>query len=266
MSCRALPSARSLLPSLLIALGACYTPRGARVPLVIPFSPIEGAAPSVPQGISFSGFFGDGLWGQEQERAEIRGYGGGFALADRVEFTIGSFHSTKEVEGVEGRDLDGPDVETTALKVRLLDLGSRRMTVGFRVAASRASRHELEGTVGAGQHDELDVWDLSLPVEVRWVGDEGFWSFVAGYAAPRFVRQEFRSFEQEDTGTAWGLSVGFKTVRKWVGVVTEATLIRTADLKVGGYGSNPGWTFLPSIAGKIYLAFGDQGPTAGGAP
>ena len=49
-----------------------------RVPLPVPFSAVGGSRPATPQGVQAFGEFGDGVWGQEQERVEI---GGGGVLA-----------------------------------------------------------------------------------------------------------------------------------------------------------------------------------------
>lgn len=247
-------STRWILVVPALASAGCYTPTaGVRVPLPVPLSPVEGAAPTLVEGLSLSGFFGDGFWGQEQERAELLGFGAGLSAADRVEFTASAFHSTRSVPGPADADLNGPAVNVLAFKARLIDLGSDRLTAGVRVGWFETDRTQSDANGGEAQNDRLSVWDVSVPIEVRALGADGFLGHVAAYVAPRVIRQTFHSFGDRDRGTAKGLALGFKTTGARLGVVTEATLIRTPEIDVGGYRSDPGWMLVPSITAKIYL-------------
>ena len=73
---------QTVLFALLAGAPSCV--ETVRVPLAVPLPAVGGSRPATPQGLQFIGEFGDGLWGQEQERAEMAGGGVGFAMPGPV--------------------------------------------------------------------------------------------------------------------------------------------------------------------------------------
>ncbi len=74
---------RTVLVALLAGTSSCAAPP-RRLPLAVPLPAVSGSRPATPQGLWAFAEFGDGVWGQEQERVEMAGVGVGFSLRDRI--------------------------------------------------------------------------------------------------------------------------------------------------------------------------------------
>jgi hypothetical protein len=130
--------------------------------------------------------FGDGVWGQEQERAEMGGGGLGFALRDRVEFSVAGYGSTREVQVSSGERHRGEATTAVRGKVRFGDFPGDRMSVAVHVAYMGSSRESSDL-----QSERLNAWDVALPVEF-YPGGDGFIDYRWGvYAGPSLVSQTF---------------------------------------------------------------------------
>ena len=150
---------RTVLVALLAGPASCRT--SVRVPLAVPLTAVGGSRPATPQGLQLISEFGDGVWGQEQERAEIGGGGLGFAMQDRIEFSISGYASTRSVQDSLGNDHTGEPVTGVRGKIRLGDLLGGRASLGIHIAHMTSQRER-----GDVQDERLTSWDIALPLEV----------------------------------------------------------------------------------------------------
>ena len=84
---------RTVLVALLAGTSSCAAPP-MRLPLAVPLAAVGGSRSATPQGLWALAEFGDGVWGQEQERVEVYGVGVGFAMRDRFEFNVSGYQPT----------------------------------------------------------------------------------------------------------------------------------------------------------------------------
>ncbi len=239
---------RTVLVALLAGTSSCGRPP-RRIPLPVPFSAVGGSRPATPQGVRAFGEFGDGVWGQEQERAEIFGGGVGFALRDRIEFSVSGYEPTPEV----------PDNATTIIvrgKIRLGDFMGGRASVGIHVAHMTADRE-----TGSVQDERLTAWDVALPVTIypaalQFAGAEHRWGV---YAAPRLVFQTFEDRLAGETtkGTLAAGLLGVVARWKYVAVRGEMNLAHTPSMGFGNTTFQGGWILLPMASVSLFLPIGD---------
>ena len=203
----------------------------------------------MPQGLQLFGDFGDGVWGQEQERVEVGGGGVGFALLDRVEFTVSGYGTTSDAD-------DAPTTVVARSKVRLGDFMGGRASVGIHVAYMSANRAS-----GSVQDDWLNAWDVALPVTIypdalQFAGPENRWGV---YAAPRLIFQTFEDRVARETtkGTAAAGLLGAVARWKYVAVRGELNVAHTASLSLGNTTTQGGWILLPLISLSVILPIGD---------
>ena len=128
-----------------------------RVPLVVPLAPVGGSRPAGPQGIHLGGEFGDGVWGQEQERAEMAGGVIGWSQRDRFEVSGTAHNSTRTVRDEEGAEHRGVATSGVRGKVRLGDFHDGRASVAVQVGIMNAARES-----GEEQHESLSALDLAV--------------------------------------------------------------------------------------------------------
>lgn len=237
-----------ILIALLPALGACAT--YARVPLAVPLPTVGGARPATPQGLELVASFGDGVWGQEQERAEMVGGGLALAVADRVEIAFSSHQSTREVTTGTGDRHNGEPTVALRGKMRLGDLLTDRVSVAVHAAYMNSSR--VSGDV---QDEAMTAWDVAIPVEF-YPGGRGFvdyrWSL---YAGPRLVSQSFedRLAGAESTGSLVALLIGGAARWRHFSLAGEVNFARTTPMIPGVPSADAGWIVLPVLGLRAML-------------
>ena len=141
---------RTALACLLATTASCTTV--VRVPLAVPLPSVGGSRPATPQGLQLIGEFGDGVWGQEQGRAEIGGFGIGFALRDRVEFNISGYGSTRTVLDSLGGDHTGEPIAGVRGKIRLGDFLGGRASLGIHIAHMTSHRDRPMSKTSGWRH------------------------------------------------------------------------------------------------------------------
>jgi hypothetical protein len=195
------------------------------------------------------GQFGDGVWGQEQERVEIAGFGFGVALRDRVEFTISSYVPTRTVQNQTGETTTG-----VGGKVRLGDFYGGRASVGINVVYMSAQRDR--GTV---QDERMAALDIALPVAFYPFGEQFVDHRWSVYVAPRLVFQTFedRLVSETTKGTLAAALLGVAARWRYVALTGELNFARTPSLSFGGTTSQSGWLLLPIASVTGMLPIGD---------
>ena len=235
--------AHALLGSVILVLNGCQVP--LRVPLGVPLPPVGGARPATPGGIFAGASFGDGLWGQEQLRAEMAGYRAGLTAGDRVALEIFGQTTTRSVSDSLGGSESPPMTEGVAVTVRLIGFDDGRGALGMRLARSAADRSS-----DPLQDDQLVVLDLAIPLEYRPLSRDSIVDTrLSLHAGPRFVHQTFDqgALGPETRGTAFGGFLGVGGRWRYLSITGEAAVVRTPSLLVGGTASPPGWILLPSL-------------------
>ena len=148
---------------LLLGSTSCY--EVVRVPLAVPLPVVGGARPATPQGLEIIAEFGDGVWGQEQERAEMVGAGIGVAINDRIELSSNAFASSRGIKDSSGDEHHGETSVALRGKMRLGDFADGRGAFGVHVAYSYAERERDDV-----QDERLSALDLAFPVEFYRAG------------------------------------------------------------------------------------------------
>ena len=245
--------AQAVLVALSSATGSCVTP--IRVPLAVPLAAVGGSRPATPQGLQLIAEFGDGVWGQEQERAEIAGLGFGISLRDRVELNTSVYGSTREVRDTNGNTHLGEDIFGVRGKVRLGDLREGRASFGLHLAHVSTQREN------SAQDERLTGFDIALPLTVYpWDLEFGGADYRWGvYAAPRLVLQTFedRSVRETTKGTLAAALVGIAARWRYVAVTGELNFARTPSMTFRQVTFQGGWHLLPMVSVRGMIPFGD---------
>ena len=133
---------RTVLVALLAGTSSCVP--SVRIPLPVPLPSVGGSRPATPQGLHLALEFGDGVWGQEQERVEMGGGGLGISVGDRIELGVSGYGATRRVQS-------RTSATTTAVrgKVRLGDFAGGRASVGLHVTGMASGRLEGDQVVNA---------------------------------------------------------------------------------------------------------------------
>lgn len=244
---------------LCVAGGACgpIVP-DPRVPLPVPLPAVEGARPSVGNGIFIAGSFGDGFWGQERERVELTGAAFGIAIANRVEVDVHEYGSNRTVDDENGVPHTGAGASTVRAKVVVTESDGGDWTFGVVGAYSTASR-----TVRDVQDERASAWDLVFPVEYEALTEPEPGRRLGLYGGPRFIRKSFESRlaiqegPSEDAGVAWGGLLGLRARMGWLQLAAEGSLMRSPRLQVGPFGSEAGWMFIPALSAKLVIPIGE---------
>jgi hypothetical protein len=244
---------------LLVALGGLVSAscvETIRVPLAVPLSPVAGARPATPSGLLLGIDFGDGLWGQEQERAEMVGGGIGFAADDRVEVNLGGSWSTRTVRNSSGNPHTGEPTNTVRVKVRLADFWDTRGAVGLHVARSSASR--VRDDV---QADYLTALDIAVPIEIYRTNGPLDGTRLGAYIAPRVMLQIFEDRRtrpwRTTKGTMLGALVGVAGRWRYIALSGELNFVRTPLMHFENATFGNGWHLLPTGRFRVMLPLGD---------
>lgn len=239
---------RTIILSLLSVTASCAT--HVRVPLAVPLPAVGGSRPATPQGLQLIGEFGDGVWGQEQQRAEMIGLGVGIASRDRIEVGGLSYRSTRTVRDERGRVHDGERTDGVRGKIRLIDAAGDRMSIGLHMAFMASDRRGNDV-----QDDRLILWDMAVPVEFYLRGDSVPDTRWGIYAGPRLAYQMFDDGRTGRTsrGALTGGFAGLAARLRFFAVSGELNLARTADM---GFGTDPTgseWLLLPMASVRVLL-------------
>lgn len=240
-----------------LSLSACL--ENIRVPLPSPLSTVGGARPAVHQGFELVAEFGDGVWGQEQERAEMVGGGVGVALGGRVEVQYLDFSPTKKVvSDSTGNDHAGESADHLKGKVLVKEFETQRLAVGIHLATSGADRRA--GTV---QDESLRSVDFALPVEFDWVRSpkgtrNSAVKDLSVFAGPRIIHQRLddNRTRESESGTLWGLNFGLRTRLSYISLIGELNLAWTPEMTLGGIRSQSGFIVLPMGGVRVLIPFG----------
>jgi len=222
-------------------------PPPRRIPLAVPLPAVGGSRPATPQGVQLNFAFGDGGWGQEQERVEIGGSGVGFALRDRIEFNVLGYAPTRG-------ESDPATTVGVRGKVRFGDFMGGRASVGMHVARMTAAR-ERSGL----QDERLTAWDVALPLTFYPVSGQFIDHRWAVYAAPRLVFQTFddRMTNETTNGTLAAALLGVARRWRYVAVTGEINFAHTPSMSFGNTPLQGGWILLPMASVSVILPISD---------
>ncbi len=235
---------RTVLVALLAGTSSC-APAPVRIPLAVPLAAVGGSRPATPQGLELSLEFGDGVWGQDQERVEIAGAGFGFAIRDRFELSVSGYQPSGRVQGQTGE-------ATTEVrgKIRLGDFMGGWASIGVHVARMTSERRDLDA-----QDERLTAWDLALPMTFYTSGAQFVDHRWSVYAAPRLIFQRFedRMTSEVTKGTLAAALVGVRARWRRVAVTGEMNLAHTPGLNFGNTTFQGGWILLPMASVSVIL-------------
>ena len=251
------------LPRFLLILAVSSSLSGCvehiRVPLPSPLSTVGGARPPVYQGFQLISEFGDGVWGQEQERAEMIGGGLGLAMGGRVELQFLAFSPTKKVVSDEtGRSHSGASANQFKGKVLVEKFEAQRLNLGVHLAVSGASRE-----AGGAQDESLRSVDLAVPVEFDWIrSPEGTRNSsvkdLSVFAGPRIIHQSLddKQTGESESGTLWGINFGLRSRLSYIGLIGELNFAWTPGMTLGGIRSERDFIVLPMAGVQVLIPFG----------
>ena len=233
---------RTVLFALLAGTFSCGPPP-MRIPLAVPLSAVGGSRPATPQGLQLFAEFGDGVWGQEQERVELLGVGVGFALRDRFELSVSGYGPTRADPGA------ATTVEVRG-KIRIGDFMGGRASVGIHVASMTAQRERF-----GVQDERLTAWDIALPLTYYPAGDQFIDHRWGVYVAPRLVFQNFedRLAGEAINGTLAAALLGVVARWRHVALTGEMNIARTPGISFGNTPSPGGWILLPMASVSVIL-------------
>lgn len=225
-----------------------------RVPLAVPLAPVGGSRPASPQGIHFGAEFGDGVWGQEQERAEMAGGVVGFSARDRVEVLLTAHNATRTVYDSNGDAHGGEATAGVRGKVRLGDFREGRASAGVHFAVMAAAR---EG--GDRQDERLSAVDLAVPVEYYPIGGPLVDYRFGIFAAPRLTFQSFEDRLARETtrGTMVTGLVGLVGRWRYFCVSGELNLSRTPTMTFDDATFASGLHVLPVMGVRAVIPIGE---------
>lgn len=240
-----------LLGSLLLVPFGCV--EYVRVPLAVPLPAVGGARPAGPQGIHLLAEFGDGVWGQEQERAEMAGLGISVSFLDRGEATWSNYASTRQVRDSTGNAHSGELTRSVLGKLRIWDFREGQVSVGVHVARMHGRR-----TQGRVQNEEITAWDVALPVELYRLPWNLGLDRMGVYAAPRVVLEAFYDRQTEITraGTMMGGLAGISGRWRYVALAGELNVLNRPSIDYQGVPSGSGWILLPMGSVRFILPIG----------
>ena len=152
---------------LVLCVAACAAPP-TRLPLLVPFSPTNGATPVPGNGIGLGMDIGSSLRGPELARGEIRTASIGVGMGDRFSIWYGSPHSDDYVDGAHAHTgveqvrakvlLARPFEGRAALAILGGHAWGQRTAVGFVTYPSYASVPL--------QDDKVWSWEVAAPAEL----------------------------------------------------------------------------------------------------
>ena len=248
------PDGHSRIFLFTLIAGAASCAPSVRVPLAVPLPAVGGSRPATPQGLQLIGAFGDGVWGQEQQRAEMAGGGFGFAAGDRFEFSALAYGSTREVRNANGSSDYGEPTFAARGKIRLHDFGGGMASIGVHTAVLGSQRWRYDV-----QDDLLLAWDVALPLEFHPLGGPSPDHRLGLYVAPRFVFQtlEDRARRVTAKGTMAGGLLGLAARWRYVALSGELNFAKTPTMSYVGTTFPGGWLALPMAGVSVIIPLGN---------
>lgn len=225
-----------------------------RVPLAVPLAPLGGSRPAGPQGIHVGAEFGDGVWGQEQERAEMAGGVVGVSVGDRFEILATAHSSTRTVRDSGGHEHTGEVTNGIRGKLRLGDFREGRASAAVHLAIMSSARERLDE-----QDERLSAVDLAVPVEFYPVGGPLVAYRFGIFMAPRLTFQRFedRLARETTTGTMVSAVVGLVGRWRYFAVSGELNFARTPTLTFDDATFESGVHMLPVMGLRGIVPIGD---------
>jgi len=237
---------------LVVSPAACI--EYVRVPLAVPLPAVGGSRPASPTSLQLIGEFGDGLWGQEQERAEMVGGAIGFSLEDRVELSAAAYETSRKV-GTDSHDSEYGETTTGVRgKIRIGDFREGRASLALHIAYMGAERARSDV-----QDERLTALDIALPVELYRSGPVVTDTRFGLYAAPRLVFQTFEDRLGRETtkGTMAAALVGVVARWRWFATMGELNFARTPTMSFSDATFPGGWILLPMMSVRGIIPLGD---------
>lgn len=224
-----------------------------RVPLAVPLAPLGGSRPAGPQGIHVGAEFGDGVWGQEQERAEMAGGVVGFSARDRAEVLVTAHGPTRAVYDSGGDAHTGEATAGFRVKARLGDFRGGRASAGVHLAALTAARERSDT-----QDERLSAVDIAFPVEFYPVGGPLVDYRFGIFAAPRLTFQTFEDRLARETtrGTMVTGVVGVVGRWRYFAVSGELNFARTPTMTFNDVTFESGLIMLPVLGVRGIIPIG----------
>jgi len=246
---------RTTLGAVLVCTTACV--ESVRVPLAVPLPSVGGARPATPGGVELIAEFGDKVWGQEQERAEMGGGGLAVALGDRVELSTLLYGKTRQVNDSNGGPHHGEVTTSIRGKIRLGDFAGGLGAFGIQLARSGTRRERTDV-----QDERLSASDFALPVEFHALTSGPFIDQrLTVYAAPRLVLQSFedRLNRRRDItdGTLAGALAGVAARLRYFTSIAEMNFVRTPTMEFSGTTFDSGWHVLPMASVRGLIPIGE---------
>ena len=244
--------ARIVLFTLIAGSASCAP--SVRVPLAVPLPAVGGSRPATPQGLQLIGAFGDGVWGQEQQRAEMAG--GGLRLRCGGPFRVQRLGLRLHSRGAERQrqlrlwrtDLRGSRQDSTArFRGGMASIGVHTAVLG-----SQRWRYDV-------QDDLLLAWDVALPLEFYPLGGPSPDHRLGLYVAPRFVFQtlEDRARRVTAKGTMAGGLLGLAARWRYVALSGELNFAKTPTMSYVGTTFPGGWLALPMAGVSVIIPLGN---------
>jgi hypothetical protein len=163
----------SIIVSATLVSISCAT----RMALPSPFPLTYGGTTIPAKGVAGGLEIGDGLSGQEVQRAEIVSLNLGVGVADRISVS-GGVYEVNEFNILSG----GPSGSVWRVKARLGDLFGPRSSVSANVAVASVDREDLPA-----QNESLRTLDIAAPVEFLLTDPAKRWKGSA-YVGPRVTK------------------------------------------------------------------------------
>jgi hypothetical protein len=172
----------------------------ARVALPLPYPLTYGGTTIPAKGVAGGLEFGDGLGGQERQRAEILNFNLGIGVADRISVS-GAMYGRPGAFSIMGHD---PMGSLWRVKARLGELFEARSSVSVHVGLATVDRTSLPA-----QRESLRTVDVAVPAEFL-LTDPAERRKVSVYVGPRATRESYRDYldPRQDVQDVYGGVLG----------------------------------------------------------
>ncbi len=218
---------------------ACVAPK--RVALKSPFPLTYGGTTIPANGVAVGVEYGDGLAGQERERAGILNLNLRIGVLDRVSVSAAAYG------GTEGGD---PAGVLWRANVRLGELFGPRSSVAVHAGFATTHRQDLPA-----QHENLRAIDVAVPAEFL-LTDPAERRKGSVYVGPRVTRESYhdeldrlQDLEATYVGVLGGAHLRYGVLH----LFAEATLLYVPKSSLHGVTYGGGLTLLPTVGALLRI-------------